>query len=77
MLYQCLRSGRTLELSDPDDIERMKDNESYRAIEVSAYFQGDVGEKAIEEEIPRQNAVPEKVLKSRGRPRKQVSAAPA
>jgi hypothetical protein len=28
-LFRCLRSGNTVEISQPDDVERMKDHEGY------------------------------------------------
>lgn len=41
MLYRCIRSGRTMEFNDPEDIEQMKTNESYVPIEVSTHSQGE------------------------------------
>lgn len=29
MLFKCLRSGNTVEINDPEDIERMKTHEGY------------------------------------------------
>lgn len=63
MFYKCIRSGNTLEVTDPEDIEKMKTNESYVLI-------GDSSEKASQEEIPVQNADAPSQVKQRGRPAK-------
>lgn len=72
MLFKCLRSGNTVEISDPEDIERMKFHEGY------IQFQGD--NHALPNE---KNASPEdaqahphqdaqaKEVKRRGRPPKK------
>lgn len=73
MLFKCIRSGRTMEVTDPEDIVQMKSNESY--IEVSAHSHGEqhgLQETAQREvEAPRQDAVP---VKRRGRPARVAMA---
>ena len=32
MLFRCLRSGNTVEISDPEDVERMKFHEGYQPV---------------------------------------------
>lgn len=69
-LFRCLRSGRTVEFTDPEDIEKMKDNESY--VKVSTHSQGEQdGTTETKKEVSVQDAQ-EKVLKKLGRPRKEV-----
>ena len=57
MLFKCVRSGRTMEVNDPEDIVQMKTNESYVIVEVSAHSQGDSdGLRKETQEVTFQNA---------------------
>mgnify|MGYP001023408799 CR=1 FL=1 len=71
MLYRCLRSGRTVEINDPEDIEKMKDNESYVIAEVSAHSQGeqDGMRNEVKEDAQQGQEAPQ--VKKRGRPYKK------
>ena len=65
MLFKCLRSGNTVEIDQPDDIDRMKTHEGY--IQVQEINHGLQTEDA--EAHPDQS--PEaKEVKKRGRPKK-------
>ena len=71
MLFRCVRSGRTMEITDPDNIVQMRNNESY--VEVSAYSQGEQnGLRKETEEVPVQNADAAPKVKRLGRPRKNT-----
>lgn len=73
MLYRCLRSGRTVEINDPEDIEKMKDNESYVIAEVSAHSQGEQhGLQETNEKDAVEVARKAPQVKSRGRPKKTL-----
>ena len=73
MLFKCVRSGRTMEVNDPEDIVQMKTNESYVIVEVSAYSQGEQdGLRKETEEVTIQNADAAPEVKKRGRPAKAV-----
>ena len=75
MLFKCVRSGRTMEVNDPEDIVQMKTNESYVIVEVSAHSQGEQdGLRKETEEVPVQNADATPKVKKLGRPRKEVAA---
>ena len=78
MLFKCVRSGRTMEVNDPEDIVQMKTNESYVIVEVSAvsaHSQGDSdGLRKETKEVPVQNADAAPEVKKRGRKRKEVTA---
>ena len=78
MLFKCVRSGRTMEVNDPEDIVQMKTNESYVIVEVSvvsAYSQGDGdGLRKETKEVPIKNADAAPKVKKLGRPRKEVAA---
>lgn len=68
-LFRCLRSGRTVEFTDPEDIEKMKDNESY--VKVSTHSQGeqDVMRNKVKEDAQQGQEAPQ--VKKRGRPYKK------
>lgn len=73
MLFKCVRSGRTMEVNDPEDIVQMKTNESYIIVEVSAHSQGDSdGLRKETQEVTFQNADAAPEVKKRGRPRKEA-----
>ena len=78
MLFKCVRSGRTMEVNDPEDIVQMKTNESYVIVEVSAVSAHSQGEqdglRKETEEVPVQNADAAPKVKKLGRPRKEVAA---
>ena len=72
MLFRCLRSGNTVNIEQPDDIERMKTHEEY--VQVSTHSQGDDhGKEATRPQdaqaYPHQDAQA-KVLRRPGRPKK-------
>lgn len=71
MLYRCIRSGRTMEFNDPEDIEQMKTNESYVPIEVSTHSQGeqDGMRNEVKEDAQQGQEAPQ--VKKRGRPYKK------
>ena len=91
MLYKCVRSGRTMEVTNPDDIIQMKTNESYIALEpypvapestaeVSTHSQGEQdGLRKKAQEVPVQNADAPPQVKKRGSPARvqQVVEQPA
>lgn len=68
-LFRCLRSGRTVEFTDPEDIEKMKDNESY--VKVSTHSQGeqDGMRNEVKEDAQQGQEAPQ--VKKRGRPYKK------
>lgn len=85
MLYKCVRSGRTMEVTNPDDIIQMKTNESYIAlepypipsestVEVSTHSQGDSDGLRKKEEVTVENADAPSQVKKRGRPAKAPQA---
>ena len=81
MLFKCVRSGRTMEVNDPEDIVQMKTNESYVIVEasvvsvVSAHSQGDSdGLRKETEEVPVKNADSAPKVKKLGRQRKEFAA---
>lgn len=70
MFYRCVRSGKTIEFNDPEDIEQMKTNESYTPIEVSTYLQGN--SNGLQETNEKESAQVTKAQEvKRGRPRKK------
>jgi hypothetical protein len=84
MLFKCKRSGNTINVEQPDDIERMKTHEEYT--QVSTHSQGEqdgLRKKAQDAEAPEAEV---KALtqsqqlhqpKRRGRPARQVEQANA
>lgn len=81
MLYRCVRSGRVMEVTDPENIEQMKTNESYVVVqqqeiakEVSAHSQGDSDGLRKKEEVTVENADAPSQVKKRGRPAKAPQA---
>ena len=65
--FKCLRSGNTISLNDPEDVERMKTHEGYILVN-----QGDNHEDASPQDAktrPDQTAEAKEV-KQRGRPKK-------
>jgi hypothetical protein len=74
MLFKCKRSGNTINVEQPDDIERMKTHEEYT--QVSTHSQGEqdgLRKKAQDAEAPEAEVLT--VAKKRGRPRTEVRAA--
>jgi len=70
MLFRCKRSGNTINIEQPDDIERMKTHEEYT--QVSTHSQG---EQHGLQETQQDAKAPEaevKQPKRRGRPARQV-----
>lgn len=78
--FKCKRSGNTINVEQPDDIERMKTHEEYTqvTIQVSTHSQG---EQHGLQEIAQDAEAPEAEVKAltqlqqpkrRGRPAKQV-----
>ncbi len=66
MLFRCLRSGNTVEITQPDDIERMKDYEGYVAIKEEDHGLQTEDAEALQSEAPEA-----KEVKKRGRPKKE------
>ena len=64
MLFRCRRSGNTVNIEQPDDIERMKTHEEYAAVEIQ-------NETSSNEAVEVTEAPKTEVLKRRGRPRKE------
>jgi hypothetical protein len=76
MLFRCKRSGNTINIEQPDDIERMKTHEEYTqvAAQVSAYSQGEqhgMQEKQTDESTVPQAGQNAEAKVRRGRPPKQ------
>jgi len=81
MLFKCKRSGNTINVEQPDDIERMKTHEEYTQVtpQVSTHSQGEQhglqeiaqDAKATEAEVKAEVQQVQQP-KRRGRPAKQV-----
>ena len=65
--FKCLRSGNTISLNDPEDVERMKTHEGYILVN-----QGDNHEDASPQDAQAQpdQTAEAKEVKQRGRPKK-------
>lgn len=68
MLFKCLRSGNTVNIDDPEDIERMKTHEGY---EVVNHKETDHGLQTEDAEAFQSEAPEAKEVKKRGRPKKE------
>jgi hypothetical protein len=72
MLFKCKRSGNTINVEQPDDIERMKTHEEYT--QVSTHSQGEqhgLQEKQTDESTVPQAGQNAEAKVRRGRPPKQ------
>jgi len=73
MLFKCKRSGNTINIEQPDDIERMKTHEEYT--QVSTHSQGEqhgLQEEQQDAKAPEAEVKQSQQPKRRGRPAKQV-----
>lgn len=77
MLFRCKRSGNTINIDQPDDIERMRVHEEYTEVieQVSTHYQGDqdgLREKEQNAETSETEVKQSHQPKRRGRSAKQV-----
>ncbi len=82
MLFRCKRSGNTINIEQPDDIERMKTHEEYTQVisQVSTHSQGEqhgLQETQQDAKAPEAEVKELHQPKRRGRPTKQVEQASA
>jgi hypothetical protein len=74
MLFKCKRSGNTINVEQPDDIERMKTHEEYTQVvpQVSTHSQGEQHGLQEEQQDAKAPEAEVKQPKRRGRPARQV-----